>query len=171
MSLLDKALLFAEKAHKDQLYGNLPYLNHLKSTASIAYDLGYDETIIVSCILHDILEDTNVTYTELKQQFGKEIAEIVYCVTDELGRNRYERKTKTYQKTRDNWKAVIVKICDRLANLRHSAEHSPNLLTMYLKEHDDFCSSLMSKEHPHTETNKAWRLLNTFVLDINILKD
>ena len=93
----------------------------------IAEELGYDESIIIGTILHDTLEDTTLSYNDIKKAFGKEVAEIVYCVTDELGRNRNERKEKTYPKIKANWKATVVKICDRIANITQSKKYNKEL--------------------------------------------
>jgi (p)ppGpp synthase/HD superfamily hydrolase len=137
---------------------------HIKQVVKIAEELGYDESIVIASVLHDTLEDTTLSYNDIKKAFGKEIAEIVYCVTDELGRDRTERKEKTYPKIKSNWKATVVKICDRIANIRQSKEYNKGLFDMYKKEHEPFCKWLMSNEHPYDETNKAWdklgRLLN-----------
>lgn len=159
----ERALLVAEKAHTGQSYDLYPYTYHIKQVAHIADILGYDETIIVACILHDTLEDTELSYNDIKKEFWEEVAEIVFAVTDELGRNRKERKEKTYPKIRANWKATVVKICDRIANIEHSKFHNKGLYQMYLKEHDDFCANLMSEDHPHGETSRAWDRLNELV--------
>lgn len=164
MKNLERALMVAEKAHASQTYDIYPYLYHIKQVVKIATDLGYDETIVVACALHDALEDTALSYNDIKKAFGKDVAEIVYCVTDELGRNRKERKEKTYPKIRSNWKATVVKICDRIANISHSKEYNQELFLMYQKESEDFNRNIMSKDHPHEETNRAWTMLNNLIL-------
>lgn len=156
MKIKDKALLVAEKVHMGQTYDIFPYIYHIKEVVRIAEELGYDESIIVSCYLHDSMEDGNLSYNDILQSFGVEVAEIVFAVTDELGRNRLERKTKTYPKIRANWKATVVKICDRIANISHSKEFTPKLFKMYENEHEGFCRDLMNPDHPHIETNRAW---------------
>lgn len=160
MTNKERALLVADKAHANQTYDIYPYGFHIRQVVKIAEDLGYDESIIVACALHDTLEDTELSYNDLKQAFGEEVAEIVYCVTDELGRNRKERKEKTYPKIRRNWKATVVKICDRIANMQQSKDYNQKLFEMYKKEHNDFCKNLMCDDHPHAETNRAWAKLN-----------
>ena len=165
MTNKERALLVADKAHANQTYDIYPYGYHIRQVVKIAEELGYDESIVVACVLHDTLEDTELSYNDLKRAFGKEVAEIVYCVTDELGRNRIERKSKTYPKIRENWKATVVKICDRIANVQQSRDYNERLFEMYKKEHDFFCKSLMSKDHPHFETNKAWQKLNRLMLE------
>lgn len=164
MTNKERALLVADKAHANQTYDIYPYGYHIRQVVKIAEELGYDESIIVASALHDTLEDTELSYNDLKKAFGEEVAEIVYCVTDELGRNRKERKSKTYPKIQSNWKATVVKICDRIANMQQSKNYNQRLFDMYKKEHDDFCRSLMCKDHPHSETNKAWQKLNKLVL-------
>lgn len=144
----ERALMVAELAHGNQSYDIYPYVYHLKEVARIARELGYDDDIIIAAYLHDILEDTSLSYNDIKQAFGLEVAEIVYCVTDELGRNRKERKAKTYPKIKSSWKATVVKICDRAANIKHSLDYSPKMATMYLKEHDDFKKNIYDGSHP-----------------------
>lgn len=153
-----EALIFAQKAHGDQTYDGFNYAYHLIQVVNIAKELGYSEEILVACALHDVLEDTKVTYTELKEKFGEEVAEIVYAVTDELGRNRRERKKKTYPKIRSNWKATVVKICDRIANIEYSKKSNPSMLKMYREEHESFISAIAVNETMGS-TFKAWNRL------------
>jgi (p)ppGpp synthase/HD superfamily hydrolase len=74
--------------------------------------------------LHDVLEDTATSKTELVRNFGEEIADIVYRVTDEPGADRTERKRKTYRKIRGHYNATTVKLCDRIANVEASLDRS-----------------------------------------------
>lgn len=165
MTNVEKAFLIAERGHFGQTYDDIyPYMYHIRKTHEVAVILGYDETIQVGCILHDIIEQGNLSYNDVKLAFGVEVAEIVYAVTDELGRNRVERHRKTYHKIRENWKAVATKLCDRIANVMHGIETGSSQLKMYEKEHDSFKTSLMSQHHNHEETNKAWRMLNKLMM-------
>lgn len=160
-SNIEKAYLFASYAHKGQKYGECNYITHLYQVADIAKELGYDDDIIIVCFLHDILEDTKVTYDQIKKEFGKEVAEIVYLVTDELGRNRKQRKEKTYLKTRESWKATVVKICDRIANITYSIENSEKHLNMYKDEHFTFVFLDSTRHGKHTL--KAWNMYNDLI--------
>lgn len=163
MTKKERALMVAEKAHSNQTYDIYPYIYHVKQVMSISEDLGYDESIVVSCILHDVLEDTDLSYNDIKKAFGEEIAEIVYAVTDELGRNRMERKLKTLPKIRSNWKATVVKVCDRIANINQSKLYNKGLFNMYVKENDEFYKQLKCKEHPQNEISKVWNKLNSIL--------
>lgn len=159
MTNKERALMVAEKAHANQSYDIYPYTYHIKQVVAIAEELGYDESVIVASALHDVLEDTDLSYNDVKKAFGKEVAEIVYAVTDELGRNRKERKSKTYPKIRNNWKATAVKICDRIANVNQSRLYNDELFKTYQKEQEGFKKHVFSKEHPSVEMDKAWAKL------------
>lgn len=163
MTNLERALLVAERVHANKVYDIYPYMYHIKSTLGIAQELGYDEQIQIACALHDTTEDGDLSYNAIKKAFGIEVAEIVYCVTDEVGRDRKEKKEKTYPKIRSNWKAVIVKICDRVANMRHSKSYNQNKWNMYVSEHDDFSKNIHNPDHDKNEMQRAWDKLNSTI--------
>ena len=81
-NLIQKAYEFAKKAHEGQkrVSGDA-YLTHLVGVADILDELHMDSVTIATGLLHDILEDTLVTYDELKAEFGEEIANLVDGVT------------------------------------------------------------------------------------------
>lgn len=156
MNNKERALLIAEQAHANQTYDIYPYMYHIRMVMYILEDLGYDEDTVIAGILHDTYEDTTLTYNKVKLAFNERIAEIVYCVTDEMGINRKERKLKTYPKIRGNWRAVAVKIADRIANMTHSKQYTPDMFEMYQKEFNDFKEAINNPEHPSSELKKAW---------------
>ena len=160
MTNKERALLVAEKAHQNQSYDIYPYMYHVKKVAKIAEDLGYDESIVISCILHDTMEDGRLSYNDIKKSFGKEIAEIVYLVTDEKGRNRKERHEKTYPLIATNWKAVVVKVCDRIANMEHSYYNNEGKFSMYLGENKEFRNALYKEDG---ETRRVWDRLEVLI--------
>jgi len=160
MTNKERALMVAEVAHRNQTYDIYPYTYHVKRVANRAESLGYDEAIVISCILHDTLEDTDLSYKDLRKAFGVEVAEIVYCVTDELGRNRIEKKQKTFPKIKSNWKATVVKICDRIENVTQSLQYNEAKLKMYKSEHKYFVEAISNPHHPQDEVGKAWGVLN-----------
>jgi (p)ppGpp synthase/HD superfamily hydrolase len=160
MTNKERALLVAEKAHQNQQYDMYQYIFHIRQVVAIAEELEYPEDVIIAATLHDVLEDTSLSYNDVKRAFGVGVAEIVFAVTDELGRNRKERHQKTYPKITANWKATVVKICDRIANVGHSRLYNQEMYEMYLRENDDFCRALMNPSHPHSQTNIAWLRLS-----------
>lgn len=167
MTNKERAKMVAENQHANQKYDIYPYMYHVLQVVGIAESLGFDEKIIIACYMHDVLEDGTLSYNDIKQAFGEEVAEIVYAVTDELGRNRKERKEKTYHKIRGNWKAVAVKICDRIANVRQSQLYNPSMFKKYQQEHQDFVKNIWNTEHPQKELEKAWNLLEDLMVTKN----
>lgn len=143
MKLIDKhielARLVAIKAHGDQAYDELyPYVKHLDDVANVLRRFGWTlPKYLCSAYLHDVIEDTGVSYNDIKKRFGEEVAEIVFCVTDEIGRNRKEKHNKTYPKIASNPEAIIIKLADRIANVEHGGKSE-----MYVKEYKEFKEKL-----------------------------
>jgi len=134
-----RAKEFAAKAHKDQMYGDFPYTKHLNMVATLVEPFG--ENCQVLAHLHDILEDTDTTQKEISDLFGEYIASCVDMISDCEGKNRKERKRKTYEKLSNisNNDVLIVKTCDRLANVLSCHDNEEySLLKMYQKEHEEF---------------------------------
>lgn len=159
--LIKKASAYAQQAHLAQKYGkNYPYHKHLEDVYHVLIRFGFNEInnieLLVAAWLHDILEDTSHSYSDIKKEFGIEVAETVYCVTDELGRNRKERKQKTYPKIKSNNNSIILKVSDRIANVEFSMTQDNNLLKMYQKEHKSFEHHLRIPDH----IPKMWEHLN-----------
>lgn len=143
MILTDKhvreARLVAIKCHGNQDYdGIFPYEKHLDDVVDVLIRNGITQRkYICAAYLHDSIEDGAISYSKIKLHFGEEVAEIVFCVTDELGRNREEKKYKTLPKTASNPDAVIVKLADRIANIEHGGK-----IGMYLEEYPQFKNTL-----------------------------
>lgn len=123
--MVTKAFDFAKSAHKDQKRkSGEPYFNHLLATAKNITELGMDATTVVAGLLHDILEDTKTSPETLKKEFGEEILFIVLGVS-KLGTLKY-RGTDRYNEplrklllaTSKDIRVLIVKLCDRLHNMR-----------------------------------------------------
>jgi (p)ppGpp synthase/HD superfamily hydrolase len=160
---LEKAVLVAKVAHCGQRYGSeLHHIHHIFDTVFTAARMELSDKVQCACALHDTLEDTNVDYSLLQGKFGEEIANLVYLVTDEFGKNRKERKNRTYHKIRTNDDAILVKLCDRIANLYYSI-NTGNLkkLEMYVFEDKRFRNELKDQRvnpNPISEGLKsAWK--------------
>lgn len=135
-----EARLVAVRAHGLQPYDDIfPYEKHLDDVVDILKKFGFSGKYIVAGYLHDAIEDGALSYNDIKRHFGLEVAEIVFCVTDELGRNRLEKKRKTLPKIASNPDAIIVKLADRIANIEHGGK-----IDMYQKEYEEFRGALYS---------------------------
>lgn len=163
MTDVDRAMLLAKTAHGNQMYGKYPYLYHLLAVTDLASEFNLGPEVETACMLHDILEDTSLSYNDIKNEFGEEVADIVYAVTDELGKNRHERHVRTYPKIRENWKAEAVKVCDRLANLIESNRINSRFVNMYIKEHEEFKLGIRNPEHKQEELVNVWNYLDTLI--------
>jgi len=123
--LARKAYDFAKRAHEGQRrMSGEPYLIHPLETAINLARLGMDTTSIIAGLLHDTLEDTGVKIGDIEKEFGKEIGFIVEGVT-KLGTLKYhgsdqhnESLRKLLLATSKDLRVLIVKLCDRLHNIR-----------------------------------------------------
>lgn len=141
--MLERAIELAITAHQGQTYGKWPYIYHLADVVGVLRRFGIDSKVLHAAgWLHDAVEDTDLTIEQVAQDCGPEVADIVYRVTDEPGRNRKERKEKTYPKLAQSVDAITVKLADRIANVEASKMGNPGLLEMYRQEHGRFVAEL-----------------------------
>jgi len=159
---LKKAAYFAISKHGNQMYKKLPYFYHLEQVVQTLEFFGYgtEENILIAGYLHDIIEDTPTSYNELVQNFNIEVAEIVYAVTDELGKNRKERKLRTMPKIKANRKAIVVKLADRITNVSSGGE----LNDMYIQEYKQFREDLYNTFESDERVHAMWRHLDAILL-------
>ncbi len=145
-----EARRFAEKAHGNQRYGGQPYVFHLDQVAYVLTRFNrIQPEIQAAAFLHDTLEDTATNYNDILKPFGQEVAELVYAVTDEIGRNRLERHEKTYPKIAAFPEAIPLKLADRIANVEHSIRSGDGgKLDMYRREHPRFMDHLAAAGGP-----------------------
>ena len=138
--MLRSAFVFALESHGTQRYGEQPYVIHLYDVVSVLIEFGFtSESLLSAAWLHDVIEDTPTTYRDVVRVTNKEVADTVFALTDELGKNRKERKEKTLPKVKANHSALTVKLADWIANLRECHRSSPHLLKMYQRDYPHFC--------------------------------
>lgn len=163
--------MLAIRMHGLQDYDGFPYHKHLNDVDQTLLDHGYEQYGIHSLCAwgHDMLEDCPISYNDLKKQFGEVVAEIIYCVTDELGRNRKERKAKTLPKIKSNLEAIPIKLADRIANVRNSLKKNHSMLGAYAKEHEEFKNQLYlinGEIHPDERVEALWNTLDKLIAEI-----
>lgn len=122
---IQKAYIFAAEAHfwQKRLSGE-NYIVHPLRATQILMTLKPDATTIQTCILHDVLEDTDVSYEELKSEFGEEVANLCAWLV-KVSKVRYhgeERQIETLKKTflamASDLRVIFVKIADRIHNIQ-----------------------------------------------------
>jgi guanosine-3',5'-bis(diphosphate) 3'-pyrophosphohydrolase len=143
-SLVERAYRVAEKAHVDQTRASGDsYIQHCLAVASILVDLGMPVSTVAAGLLHDTVEDTDITLGDIKRDFGDEIATLVSGVTKLANLPRVshyedeqrgdsatrielakENLRKTFLAMGDDVRVVLIKLADRLHNMRTLA-HLP----------------------------------------------
>lgn len=115
-----KAYNYAQKAHKGQQrkFTNLPYFSHPKYVARLIEDLTSDPDMVVSSLLHDIIEDTDTTIEDIYKEFGYMVGGLVGELTSDKPEN-ISKSQYLYTKIKGmSTKALIIKLADRLHNIQ-----------------------------------------------------
>ncbi len=129
MGRIRAAYDMARLAHSGQLRRDgSPYVTHCVAAADISVDMGLDEDSIVAALLHDVIEDTQLTHHDIARQFGEPVANIVEGVT-KLTRVQYTSKEdeqmenlrKMLMAMAKDIRVILIKIADRLHNMRTMA--------------------------------------------------
>ncbi|MFN8529843.1 MAG: bifunctional (p)ppGpp synthetase/guanosine-3',5'-bis(diphosphate) 3'-pyrophosphohydrolase [Anaerolineae bacterium] len=131
--LIERAYQKAEAAHAGQFRkSGEPYFTHCVAVAHILAEMKLDAEAIAAALMHDLIEDTSITYVELRNEFGKEVAGIIEGVTklknlpkagvDGTVRVKDARELEYIRKMAlamgDDVRVMIVKLADRLHNMR-----------------------------------------------------
>ena len=146
---IHSAYLFAKEAHKEQRRkSGEPYIMHPLAVARIvAEELGLGSNPIIAAFLHDVAEDTEYTIEDIKERFGEDVAFLVNVIT--------KRKKKHYEASKqiDNYKqmldslqydirALLIKLADRLHNMRTLSSMRPDTQMKIAGETDYFYAPL-----------------------------
>ena len=124
--LLARAFRFGQQAHLGQKRSSGDdYVSHCVEVAKILAELHLDSVTVASGLIHDVVEDTAVTVSDIEREFGSEIAQIVDGVT-KIGnisfRSRQERQVENYRKlllsVAKDVRVILIKLADRLHNMR-----------------------------------------------------
>ena len=127
------AFTYADAEHHGQLRkSGEPYIIHPLAVADIVADLGLDVDSVIAALLHDCIEDTGATHEEIAKKFGTSVADLVEGVT-KLTRVQYvskeeeqmENLRKMLMAMAHDIRVILIKICDRLHNMRTMEYQSP----------------------------------------------
>ncbi|OOG58904.1 HD domain-containing protein [Polaromonas sp. C04] len=128
---ITQAFDFVARAHVDQRRkgeGAEPYINHLAEVAHLVAEAtgGTDANLIIAALLHDAIEDVGVSRTQIADIFGEDVAALVAEVTDDKSLTKAERKQWQIEAApKKSPRAKIIKIADKVANLRSIAVSPP----------------------------------------------
>ncbi|MEA3302663.1 MAG: HD domain-containing protein [Pseudomonadota bacterium] len=134
----DFATLAHQRINHRRKYTRQPYEVHLKSVAHIVSSVTDDEEMIAAAWLHDTVEDTAATHYDIEQQFGKEVHDLVYALTDISKPGDGNRATRKgidrMHLARASVRAKSVKLADLIDNLRDICKHDAKFAKVYLQE-------------------------------------
>ncbi|WP_417574424.1 RelA/SpoT family protein [Parolsenella catena] len=154
MAKVDEAYRFAAEFHRDQRRrSGEPYINHPVEVALIlAHDLHMDEDVICAALLHDTVEDTPATLSDLSELFGETVAELVDGVTkltsievDSMDAKQALNLRKMFLAMSRDIRVVIIKLADRLHNMRTLAALPPDRRTFKAHETMDVYAPLADR--------------------------
>ena len=133
MALIDRAVAYAQDKHKDQKRKDgSPYIIHPLAVAEIVAEMGLDIDAILGALLHDCIEDTDASHDDIARLFGNTTAELVEGVTKLTRANfssteqaQMENLRKMFMAMSRDIRVVLIKIADRLHNMRTMQYQSP----------------------------------------------
>ena len=134
LDVLERAYIYSARVHEGQVrLSGEPYLSHPLEVAGILADMKLDPESVAAGILHDVIEDTPATPKEIKALFGPEIMHIVSGVTKlgslSFGSSRArqaESIRKMFLAMADDIRVILIKLADRLHNMRTLQFHNPD---------------------------------------------
>ncbi|MCI4433459.1 MAG: bifunctional (p)ppGpp synthetase/guanosine-3',5'-bis(diphosphate) 3'-pyrophosphohydrolase [Nitrosopumilus sp.] len=116
---------FAQEKHKNQKRkdGVTPYSDHLEGVVNRLKNLGVtDKDVLCAAWLHDIIEDTDVTFDQINERFGREVAVIVLSLSKDQNIPKKDREMQYINQLKDaSFQTKIIKLCDISANLKDLA--------------------------------------------------
>ncbi len=133
MDLIDKAVAYANEKHQYQKRKDgSPYIIHPLAVAEIVVEMGLDVDAVLAALLHDCIEDTDTSHEEIEKVFGATVAELVEGVTKLTRANfssteqaQMENLRKMFMAMSKDIRVVLIKIADRLHNMRTMQYQSP----------------------------------------------
>jgi len=144
---------FAQEKHKNQKRkdGVTPYSDHLEGVVNRLKNLGVtDKDVLCTAWLHDIIEDTDVTFDQINERFGREIAVMVLSLSKDQNIPKKDREMQYINQLKDApLKTKIIKLCDISANLK------------------DLANAPISKTQKNKQIKKILHYLRTIKNDIS----
>src|SRR6266705_4517770 len=156
-ALLNRAYVYAMKAHGEQKRASGdPYFSHPLEVAAILTDLKLDDATIAAALLHDTIEDTTATRAEIDQMFGKDIGALVEGLTKLKKLELVTKEAKQAENLRklllaiaDDVRVLLVKLADRLHNMRTLSHMPPDARRRTAEETLDIYAPLAGRMGMH----------------------
>ena len=150
LALIDKAVEYANVKHKFQKRKDgSPYIIHPLAVAAIVSEMGLDTDAILGALLHDCIEDTDASHDDIAKLFGETVAELVEGVTKLTRANfssseqeQMENLRKMFMAMSKDIRVVLIKIADRLHNMRTMQYQTPAKQILKCRETMDIYAPL-----------------------------
>ncbi|MBR4016917.1 MAG: bifunctional (p)ppGpp synthetase/guanosine-3',5'-bis(diphosphate) 3'-pyrophosphohydrolase [Oscillospiraceae bacterium] len=150
MTLIDRAVEYAREKHKEQKRKDgSPYIIHPLAVAEIVAEMGLDTDAILGALLHDCIEDTDASFDDIARLFGSTTAELVEGVTKLTRANfssseeaQMENLRKMFMAMSKDIRVVLIKIADRLHNMRTMQYQTPEKQVLKCRETMDIYAPL-----------------------------
>lgn len=142
MNLVEKALRFATEAHEGQVrkYTGEPYINHPMAVAELVSGVPHTEEMLAAALLHDTVEDCEVSPEDIMELFGKDVHDMVLMLTDVTklynmkGNRKYRKTIDRAHSSTASADAKTIKIADLLHNSESILKHDESFAKVFLKE-------------------------------------
>jgi GTP pyrophosphokinase len=153
LDILERAYIYTARVHEGQVrLSGEPYLSHPLEVAGILADMKLDTVSVVAGLMHDVIEDTRATAEEVRDLFGPEVLQIVSGVTKLSGLSfpsSRERQAESIRKMilamADDIRVVLIKLADRLHNMRTLEFHNPDKRKKIAQETLDIYAPLAAR--------------------------
>ena len=153
LSIIERAYIYSARVHHGQLrLSGEPYLSHPLEVAGILADMKMEHISVAAGLLHDVIEDTHATPDEIKDLFGPDIFHIVSAVTKISSlplKSSQERQAESIRKMilamADDIRVILIKLADRLHNLRTLRYHSEVKIRAIAQETIDIYSPIAAR--------------------------
>ena len=154
MQLIDRALEFSTAAHaavnQKRKYTGDDYIVHPVAVSEIVAAFGGTKEMIAAALLHDTVEDTNVTREQIAEEFGWKVFKLVVELTDvtkpEDGNRATRKAIEAKRLGMASKEAQMIKLADLIDNTKSILEHDPKFAEVYIKEKVDLLEA-MDKVH------------------------
>jgi len=140
MKIVEKAKEFATRAHEGQVrkYTGVPYIVHPIEVMEIVSTVAHDDAMLAAALLHDVVEDTDVTIEEVEAEFGADVASLVSDLTDvsnpEDGNRKLRKSLDREHSAKSSGRAQTIKLADLISNSMDIVKHDPTFAKLYMQE-------------------------------------
>jgi (p)ppGpp synthase/HD superfamily hydrolase len=134
------AIRLAVKAHHGQVrkYTEEPYIVHPLKVANLVSKVPHSPEMIAAALLHDVVEDTEVTFDDINNLFGLEVTKLVWMVTDQSrpgdGNRATRKEIDRKHLAKANPTAKTIKLADIIDNSKDIIKYDPKFAAVYVKE-------------------------------------